>query len=63
MNKYNAILINSEGCVFDSTTGNNIKHLRSWAIGRGGEYTLEVSLRDGLHCNSYCCKNNRSYKS
>lgn len=44
-NKYVAELINEAGCVFGEWyNASNIKAIKAWARGRGGDYTLEISV-------------------
>ena len=65
MTNYRAILVNKSGCVFAKTTDTNIKRIRSWAVGRGDDYTLEIFHDDGYGINElkgvYRCKGNKSY--
>jgi len=62
MTNYKAILVNTSGCIFESIEDTNIKRIRSWAIGRGDDYTLEVYLEDSELHRLFKCQGNRSYE-
>jgi hypothetical protein len=55
--KYSANLINDSGCSFDNTVSNNLKNVKSWARGRGGNYKLVVCTEASI--DYYDVKNNK----
>jgi hypothetical protein len=59
--KYSASLINKSGCNFDKARFSNYKELKSWARGRGGRYTLVVSIDGHGDEDIYRAVNNRLY--
>lgn len=45
-NSYYAVLINDQGCQFDSCDFNSLKSLKTWANGRGGNYKCKIYIND-----------------
>jgi hypothetical protein len=43
--KYQAELVNNQGCVFDASEFNSIKSALSWSRGRGNKYKLILSIQ------------------
>ena len=40
--KYQAKLVNSQGCEFDNGKFNSVSSAKKWAKGRGGKYKLVI---------------------
>lgn len=58
MKKYNASLINDQGCSFDVGSFKNMKDLKSWARGRGGCYSVYINTE-----LLFTVRNNRLFKA
>lgn len=56
---YKAILVNSQGCVFDKVTDTNLGRIKSWAKDRGGVYQLKINRH--YLTTTYQIKGNKAY--
>lgn len=57
--KYEATLINNEGCLFDVVSSTSITKIKQWAKDRSGIYTLEIYDHLEAVIYKYIIKNNR----
>lgn len=58
MKKYNASLINDQGCSFDIGSFTNMKNLKTWVRDRGGYYSVYINTE-----LLFTVRNNRLFKA
>lgn len=65
MGTYIATLTNSQGCEFDECQSMNLRRLKTWCRGRGGEYEVRIcklNKRAGnVWVKLYTVRNGRMY--